>query len=56
VRKAHSRQARMKNGDAQIARLHRCISHYRVIRDVRPGASPISIHGRCAMSERVACF
>jgi hypothetical protein len=34
VRKAHSRHARTKNGDA------------------RPGAYPISIHGRRATSER----
>jgi hypothetical protein len=53
VRKAHSRLARMKNGDVQIARLCHHVLHYRVIRDTRPGASLISIHGRRATSERV---
>jgi hypothetical protein len=48
VRKAHSRHTRTK-----IVRLYHRISHYRVIRDVQPGTSPISIHGRRAMSERV---
>jgi hypothetical protein len=53
-RKAHSRRARTKNGDAHTTRLRHRISHYRVIRDARPDASPISIHGRRATSERVA--
>jgi hypothetical protein len=53
VRKAHSRRARMKNGDTQITRLHHRVSYYRVIGDVRSGASPISIHGRRAMLEPV---
>jgi hypothetical protein len=53
MRKAHSRCARTKNGDAQIVCLHHRVSHYRVIRDARPDASPISIHGRRIMSERV---
>jgi hypothetical protein len=53
VRKAHLRCACMKNGDAQITRLRRRVSHYRVIKDARPDASLISIHGRRAMSERV---
>jgi hypothetical protein len=53
VRKAHSRCACTKNGDAQVARLHHCISHYRVIGDVRSGTSSISIHERRTTSERV---
>jgi hypothetical protein len=53
VRKAHSRRARTKNGDAKIARLCRHVSHYRDIEDTWLGVSPISTHGRCAMSERV---
>jgi hypothetical protein len=53
VRKSHPRCDRMKNGDAQITRLHHHVLHYRVIGDTRPDASPISIHWRCAKSERV---
>jgi hypothetical protein len=53
VRKANSTCARTKNGDAQIVHLRRRVSHYRVIGDARLGVSPISIHGRHAMSERV---
>jgi hypothetical protein len=53
MRKAYLRHARIKNRDAQITRLHRCVSHYRVIKDARPGASPISIHERCVTSECV---
>jgi hypothetical protein len=53
VRKAHSRCARTKNGDVQITCLCHHVSHYRVIRDVRPSVSLISIHGRCATSECV---
>jgi hypothetical protein len=43
----------MKNRDAQIIRLHRRVSHYRVIRDVRSVVSLISIHEKRATSERV---
>jgi hypothetical protein len=53
VRKAHSRRARMKNGDMQIARLHRRVLDYRVIGDAQPGASSITIHGRRATSVHV---
>jgi hypothetical protein len=51
MRKPHPIHARMKNGD-----LCRHISYYRVIRDARPGASPISIHWRCAKLERVSHY
>jgi hypothetical protein len=44
----------MKDGDVQITRLRRRISHYRVIRDTRPGAYPISIHWIPFKSECVA--
>jgi hypothetical protein len=44
----------MKNGDAQIACLRHRVSHYKVIEDMRPGTSPISIHWRHANSERVS--
>jgi hypothetical protein len=47
----HSRRVYTKNRDVQIACLRHRVSHYRVIRDVRLSASPINIHGRCAMSE-----
>jgi hypothetical protein len=53
VRNAHSRRACMKNGDAQITRLCRPVSHYRVIGDTRSDTSPISIHGRRATSKCV---
>jgi hypothetical protein len=53
VKKAHSRRARTKNGDAQIARLRHRVSYYRVIGDAQLGASLTNIHGRCATSERV---
>jgi hypothetical protein len=53
VRKAHSRHAHTKNEDAQIMHLRSRVSHYRVIKDVRSGASLISIHGRCATLESV---
>jgi hypothetical protein len=47
---------RMKNRDAQIARLHRRISHYRVFRDACPDAYPISIHWRRAKLECVSHY
>jgi hypothetical protein len=54
VRKPHPRCIRMKDRDTQIARLPRHVSHYRVIRDARPGtrpgASSISIHWRRALA------
>jgi hypothetical protein len=42
-----------KNGETQIVHLRRHVSYYRVIRDARPGASPITIYVRRATSERV---
>jgi hypothetical protein len=54
VRKSHPRRVRTKNGDVQITRLHRCVLHYRVIGDKRPGASLISIHWRRVKSQRVS--
>jgi hypothetical protein len=56
VRKAQLRRAGTKNGDAQITRFHYHVSHYRVIRDVLPGVSPISIHWRHTKLERVSHF
>jgi hypothetical protein len=53
MKKPHPRCARTKNGDAGITHLCCYILHYRVIGDARPGASPISIHGRCTKLERV---
>jgi hypothetical protein len=55
MRKPHSRCARMKDGDAR-ARLRRRFSHYRLIGDMRPSASPISIHWRRAKSEQVSDY
>jgi hypothetical protein len=40
----------------RIVRLHRRVSHYRVIRDVCPCASLISIHWRRAKLERVSHY
>jgi hypothetical protein len=54
VRKPHPRRARTKNEDAQIACLRRHVSHYKVIGDARPGASPISIHWRRVKSECIS--
>jgi hypothetical protein len=53
VRKAYSRRVRMKNGDTQIACLHRHVSYYRVIGDTRSSMSLISIHERRATLEHV---
>jgi hypothetical protein len=46
VRKTHSKCAHMNNRDAQIARLHHCVLHYKVYWDTRKGASPNKIHMR----------
>jgi hypothetical protein len=54
VRKAQPRRVRTKNGDTQIAHLGCRVSHYKVILDACPGASPISIHWRRAKLERVS--
>jgi hypothetical protein len=43
----------MKNEDMRITRLRRRVSHYRVIRDARSGASLISIHWRRVKLERI---
>jgi hypothetical protein len=56
VRKPHLKCDCMKNRDAQITRLYRCVSQYRVIGDTRPGASLISIHWRCVKSERISDY
>jgi hypothetical protein len=48
VRKAQSRRAHMKNGDAHIARLRHHVSHYRVIGDTQSGASLNTTHQRHA--------
>jgi hypothetical protein len=53
VKKPPPRCARTKNGDAGIAHLHCHVLHYRVIGDAQPGASPISIRGRCTKLECV---
>jgi hypothetical protein len=42
VRKPHSRRARTKNRDTQIACLCRRVSHYNLIGDARAGASCIT--------------
>jgi hypothetical protein len=49
VRKTQPRHARPKNGDAQIIRLCRRTSHYKVIQYVCQGASLIRIHLRRAL-------
>jgi hypothetical protein len=49
IRKTQPRHAHSKNGDVQITRLHHRVSHYRVIRDMRPSASSIRIHLRRAL-------
>jgi hypothetical protein len=49
VKNTKWRRARVKNGDAQIARLHHRVLYYRVIRNMRPGASLIRIHLRCML-------
>jgi hypothetical protein len=54
VRKPHPRCARTKDRDVQIAHLHHCVSHYRVIRDTRPSTS--LIHWRHVKSERFADY
>jgi hypothetical protein len=56
MRKPHPRCAHMKNGDVQIACLRHRTLHYRVIRDMRPGASLISIHWRRAKLEHVSHY
>jgi hypothetical protein len=56
VRKPHPRRAHTKNGDAQIAHLHRRVSHYRVIGDACLSASPISIHWRYTKLEHVSHY
>jgi hypothetical protein len=56
VRKPHPRHVYTKNGDAQITHLRHHVSHYRIIGDARPDASLISIHWRCAKSERVSDY
>jgi hypothetical protein len=40
--------------EERIVHLRRCVSHYRVIRDARPDAFPISIHWRCVKLEHVS--
>jgi hypothetical protein len=49
VRKTQLRHTRTKNGDAQIARQHHRVLHYRVIQDVFLDASQIRIHLRRAL-------
>jgi hypothetical protein len=56
VRKPHPRHARTKDGNAQISHLHHRVSHYRVVGDMRPDASSISIHWRHVKSERVVDY
>jgi hypothetical protein len=51
VRKIYLTRVRTKNGRVQKRFCHRVL-YYKVIRDARSGASPISIHERRAMSAR----
>jgi hypothetical protein len=56
VRKLHPRCVHTKNGDLHIVRLHRHVSHYRVIRDARPDEFLISIYWRRANLEHVSDY
>jgi hypothetical protein len=56
VRNTQARCARTKNRDTQMACLRHHVLHYRVIRDVRPSMSLISIHWICALLERVSNY